>query len=216
MRSWQAYVDDQLHAKYDAAQKTTQWLTNRVRPLGRAGAGRRSRRAGLQGQEQYQRRCARASRSSISRLAAINGQLVAARSDLAQKASRRTIACRRCCDGPCGGCFAGRGFAGDRGAARAGSGAHPAGSRSHRALRPQTSQADRRGAAARAISKPNRAGSRPRRELLANDVAVSNANVNSLEASLDADRARRGQRRTMRKVQVEIAGGQCGFHPQHV
>ena len=28
-----AYVADQLHAKYDAAQKTTQWLTNRVAQL---------------------------------------------------------------------------------------------------------------------------------------------------------------------------------------
>ncbi len=79
-----AYVDDQLHAKYDAAQKTTQWLTARVAQLaaqvGAAEAAVQDYKAkhdlneGVEGVS-----------LADQQMAAINGQLVVARADLAQK-----------------------------------------------------------------------------------------------------------------------------------
>ena len=79
-----AYVDDQLHAKYDAAQKTTKWLTARVAQL----AGQvEAAEAAVQDYKAKNDLNEGAEGVSLAdqQMAAINGQLVAARADLAQK-----------------------------------------------------------------------------------------------------------------------------------
>jgi succinoglycan biosynthesis transport protein ExoP len=79
-----AYVADQLHTKYDAAQKTTQWLTNRVAQLAKQV---QSAEAAVQDYKAKNNLNEGAEGVSLAdqQMAAVNSQLVAARADLAQK-----------------------------------------------------------------------------------------------------------------------------------
>jgi len=80
----QAYVADQLRTKYEAAQKTTQWLTNRVAQLAKQV---QSAEAAVQDYKAKHDLNEGAEGVSLAdqQMAAVNGQLVAARADLAQK-----------------------------------------------------------------------------------------------------------------------------------
>lgn len=79
-----AYVADQLHAKYEAAQKTTQWLTARVNQLAKQV---QAAEAAVQDYKAKHDLNEGAEGVSLAdqQMAAINTQLVAARADLAQK-----------------------------------------------------------------------------------------------------------------------------------
>ena len=80
----QAYVADQLRTKYEAAQKTTQWLQNRVAQLAKQV---QSAEAAVQDYKAKHDLNEGAEGVSLAdqQMAAVNGQLVAARADLAQK-----------------------------------------------------------------------------------------------------------------------------------
>jgi len=79
-----AYVQDQLRIKYDAAQKTTQWLSNRVAELGRQV---QAAEAAVQDYKARNNINETADGTSLvdQQLGAINTQVVAARTDLAEK-----------------------------------------------------------------------------------------------------------------------------------
>ncbi|HEV2561688.1 MAG TPA: polysaccharide biosynthesis tyrosine autokinase [Rhizomicrobium sp.] len=79
-----AYVQDQLRIKYDAAQKTTQWLSNRVAELGRQV---QAAEAAVQEYKAQNNINEIGDGTSLvdQQLGAINSQVVAARTDLAEK-----------------------------------------------------------------------------------------------------------------------------------
>lgn len=79
-----AYVSDQLHIKYEAAQKTTQWLTGRVDQLAKQV---QAAEAAVQDYKAKHDLNEGAEGVSLAdqQMAAINSQLVTARADLAQK-----------------------------------------------------------------------------------------------------------------------------------
>lgn len=79
-----AYVDDQLRSKYEAAQKTTQWLTGRVNQLAKQVE---ADEAAVQAYKAKNNLNEAADGVSLvdQQMAGINTQIVAARSDLAQK-----------------------------------------------------------------------------------------------------------------------------------
>ena len=79
-----AYVEDQLEAKFDATQKATQWLSGRIAELSRQA---QAADAAVQQYKAEHNITQTAEGGSVvdQQIAAINGQLVLARTDLAEK-----------------------------------------------------------------------------------------------------------------------------------
>jgi len=81
-----AYVEDQLNAKYDASQKATQWLSDRIQTL--ADQVRNADVAVQQYKAENNLTDTNGSSVADQQLSALNGQLIVARSDLAEQEAK--------------------------------------------------------------------------------------------------------------------------------
>ncbi len=81
-----AYVEDQLNAKYDASQKATQWLSDRIQTL--ADQVRNADVAVQQYKAENNLTDTNGSSVADQQLSALNGQLMVARSDLAEQEAK--------------------------------------------------------------------------------------------------------------------------------
>jgi capsular exopolysaccharide synthesis family protein len=81
-----AYVEEQLNAKYEASQKATQWLSDRIQQL--ADQVRNSDVAVQQYKAENSLTDANGTSVADQQLSALNGQLIVARSDLAEQEAK--------------------------------------------------------------------------------------------------------------------------------
>src|SRR5215471_8922034 len=81
-----AYVEDQLNAKYDASQKATQWLSDRIQAL--ADQVRSADVAVQQYKAENSLTDTNGTTVADQQLSALNGQLIIARSDLAEQEAK--------------------------------------------------------------------------------------------------------------------------------